>query len=459
MLPIKNFQTGGILNASSYGLDPDLYEPLTQEEFDQQEADYFGVPVGDLPKLRQERAGITGIPAAQPMVAQTSQPMVPQTSQPAPYVTGATTQTVSRDPALQQLLFGLDGEGGFIPGAMRAAERTFFDEEGRPVIVPQEVAGLTEDQLAAAQSARDLVGVQDRFLTESEEAARQGVEGLLGSLRQGRGLTALSTRDLLNRLGESEQLIRGTTEAYDPSMTQQFMDPFEDAVVQQTIDDVIKQANIADIAQTARNIRAGGESAFGSRARLSKDEMSEALGRGLAKEIAGIRSRGFSEAQQTGLGEFARQQQAARTAASGLAGLSGQRFGAGTGLGQTLVDFGQRGQQAQTGFGGFLQNLGTQAQQAGLGGINLLSTFGGQQQQQQQQLLDAQRANALQAQQAPLQQFQSLLPFVTTAAQTAGTQTQAQQFAPPPSPVMTGLGVGLSTLGGIGGLLNQQRAV
>ena len=88
MLPIKNFQTGGILNASSYGLDPDLYEPLTQEEFDQQEADYFGVPVGDLPKLRQERAGITGIPAAQPMVAQTSQPMVPQTSQPAPYVTG-----------------------------------------------------------------------------------------------------------------------------------------------------------------------------------------------------------------------------------------------------------------------------------------------------------------------------------------------------------------------------------
>jgi len=209
MLPIKNFQTGGILDASTYGLDPDLYEPLTQEEFDRQEAEYFGVPVGDLPKLRQQRAGITGIPAAQPMVAQTSQP--------APYVTGATTQTVSRDPALQQLLFGLDGEGGFIPGAFRAAERTFFDEEGRPVIVPEEVAGLTEDQLAAAQAARDLVGVQDRFLTESEETARQGVEGLLGSLRQGRGLTALSTRDLLNRLGESEQLIRGTTGAYDPS--------------------------------------------------------------------------------------------------------------------------------------------------------------------------------------------------------------------------------------------------
>ena len=449
MLPVKKFQTGGLLDASTYGLDPDLYEPLTQEEFDRQEAEYFGVPVGDLPKLRQQRAGITGIPAAQPMV--------PQTSQPAPYATGAQTETVSRDPALQQLLFGLGGEGGFIPGAFRAAERTFFDEEGRPVIVPQEVAGLTEDQLAAAQAARDLVGVQDRFLTESEQAARQGVEGLLTSLRQGRGLTALSTRDLLNRLGESEELFRGTTEAYDPSMTQQFMDPFEDAVVQQTIDDVIKQANIADIEQTARNIRAGGESAFGSRARLSKDELSEAIGRGLAKEIAGIRSRGFSEAQQTGLGEFARQQQAARTAATGLAGLSAQRFGAGTGLGQQLVDFGRAGQQARTGFGGFLQNLGTQAQQAGLGGIDLLSTFGGQQQQQQQRLLDAQRANALQAQQAPLQQFQSLLPFVTTATQTAGRQLQEQQFAPPPSPLQAGLATGLGAFGAFGNILNPRN--
>ena len=75
--------------------------------------------------------------------------------------------------------------------------------------------------------------------------------------------------------------------------------------------------------------------------------------------------------------------------------------------------------------------------------------------------MDAQRANALQAQQAPLQQFQALLPFVGTAAQTAGQQTAQQNFTPAPSPLMAGLGVGLSTLGGIGSYLNQgqQRAV
>tara|TARA_R100000655_G_scaffold21969_1_gene44741 strand:- start:6316 stop:8325 length:2010 start_codon:yes stop_codon:yes gene_type:complete len=554
-----------------------------------------------------------------------------------PYMAGAQTATTSRDPALQQLLFGLDGQGGFIPGAMEAVKSTFFDEQGRPIITPQEVAGMSQDQLDAMQAARDLGGVQDRFLSEAEQAYKTGIgqletgqeaargyglrgldatqtgvaeerrlrqsglEGLLSSLGEGRDLARGATTDLYGRLGEaegirrgatdefgrrlgeaegiqrgatdqfgrsagdiarrqigategfggalgeSEDLLRGTTGGYDQSMTEQFFDPYEDRVVQQTVEDAVKQANIADIADTARNIRAGGESAFGSRARLSADERTEALGRGLAKEIAGIRSRGFTEAQRMGTSEFARQKQAERTAASGLAGMAGQRlgsqqqlggalrgisgdvlgaqrglasglgalgsqrfgsqqqlasglgqtagqrYGAGTGLGQTLVGFGQTGQQAQAGagqaalgsagqlagafgqmgglegqigqqrfqaqqgLGGFMQGLGGQAQQAGLSNIGLLSGMGAQQQALQQQILNAQRANALQAQQAPLQQYSALLPFIGTATQTAGTQQTQQQFTPPPSPLMAGLGVGLSTLGGVGSFLSPPQ--
>ena len=627
MQPINAFQTGGALDAAYYGFDPEEYEPLTQEEYDQQEAEYYGVSVDELRNFRQQQAGIGALPETPP------EAQVPASDD--PYVQSATSSTISRDPALQQLLFGLGGEGGFIPGAMQAAERTFFDEQGRPVIVPQEVAGFTDDQLAAAQQARDLIGVQDRYLGDAEsaykagiaqlgagqEASREfgmrgldavqrgigeeerlrqsGLEGLLGSLGEGRRLSAAATEDLGERLfettgiqrgavdefgrrlgeaediqrgaagrfgaaagdiaqrqigategfggalGESEQLLRGTTGAYDQDLTQQFMDPFEDAVVQQTVEDAVKQANLADISQTARDIRSGGESAFGSRARLSADERTEALGRGLAKELAGIRSRGFSEAQRAGMGEFARQQEAARSAASGLSGLAGQRlgseqaltgtlrgvagdvlgaeqglasglgslgasrlgsqqqlasglgqaaqqlYGAGTGLGQTLVGFGQTGQQAQAGagqaalgagqalsgalgqmgglegqigqqrfqaqqgLGGFLQGLGGQAQQAGMSGINMLQGIGGQQQALQQQILDAQRANALQAQQAPLQQYQSLLPFIGTAVSSGGQQSNVQQFAPRPSPLGAGLGVGLSAFGGIGSILNQ----
>jgi hypothetical protein len=44
-----------------------------------------------------------------------------------PYVASVTRQDQFMDPLTQQLLYGTDGQGGFIPGAFRAAERTFFD--------------------------------------------------------------------------------------------------------------------------------------------------------------------------------------------------------------------------------------------------------------------------------------------------------------------------------------------
>ena len=94
---------------------------------------------------------------------------------------------------------------------------------------------------------------------------------------------------------------------YDPSMTEKFFNPFEDQVVQQTIDDVIKAGEQRDIAARAQDIGRGGLSAFGSRARLTADERQQELGRGLAQELANIRQRGFSEAQRTGLSEFDRQ--------------------------------------------------------------------------------------------------------------------------------------------------------
>ena len=59
-----------------------------------------------------------------------------------------------------------------------------------------------------------------------------------------------------------------------------------------------------DIQARASDIARGGESAFGSRARLGATERQEALGRGLGEALAGIRSRGFQQAQQSALGEF-----------------------------------------------------------------------------------------------------------------------------------------------------------
>ena len=514
-----------------------------------------------------------------------------------PFVAAVTKTEQRLDPITQQLLFGLDGEGGFIPGAFRAAERTFFDEQGRPIVIPQEIAGLSPDQIRAMELARANVGIQKPFIEEAQRRGQQGItalqrgledqaiasqraleaqrsgarfaldqrdRALMESLRgtqEGRGraiaaeerlrgdlgdLSRKGVRDtqrfgmdlararglglseaqrLRRGLAESQDLLRGTTGELDiAAETAKYQDPYEDQVVQQMIQDATEGLARQDISAIAGDIQRGGESAFGSRARLTGQERLEAMGRGLGKAVGALRSQGFQRAQQTAIGEDERRRQAARTASAGLAGLRGQdysagtgygnllqqtaqqqlsaqqqlgsqlgsaaqqRFAAGTGLGQTLSGYGQQSaaarqaagqtgmnvagtlagqygqigaQQAaggqalgaaQTGYGNFMSGLGTQAQQAGMQDVAALQGIGGMAQQQRQRQLDAQRAGLLQAQQAPLAQYQALMPFVQMAP--AG-QTQFQtQFTPDPSALQAGVGTGLATLGAVGNFFN-----
>ena len=185
------------------------------------------------------------------------------------------------DALTQQLLFGLDGQGGFIPGAMRAAERTFFNPDGTPRVVEERRADFTADQLGGMDLARSNVGIQDPFLTGAEGAFRRGVTDIGQGIERGRGFQQRGLQELQSgigglrgelggvegiargaagnfgtqlggiagrgigatdrfgrRLSESENLMRGTTGAYDQGLTSQFYNPYEDRVVQQTIDDV-----------------------------------------------------------------------------------------------------------------------------------------------------------------------------------------------------------------------------
>jgi hypothetical protein len=691
-----------------------------------------------------------------------------------PYIAAVTRQDEMMDPITQQLLYGTDGQDGFIPGAFRAAERTFFDSEGRPIVIPQEIAGLSPDQIEAQQLARGAVGVQQPFIQEAMSRGQQGIDALqsgiggqslasqqalrqiqegsrfaldqrdrammdaIGGTQQGRaraleaearlrgdlgditgmaqrstgqyidqlgqqaaqgrratedfgmdlakvrqqgqrsydefgrditdavGMGMISKEDLSRGLSTGEELasaatalqrgrldlaetgMKGGISQLDRDLTRQlgaesaatggfggqlgeartqlrntvedgfnigdktseYFDPYEDKVVQQSIRDASEGLAKQDMAQYARDISSGGESAFGSRARLSAEERAEAMGRGLAREVGGIRSAGFQRAQQTAIGEDERARQAQRTASSGLASLAGQelgaerglidraaqasqqrygaaqnlagmqqqraaselgsvtqladiyrqgaqqRFGAGqqvagqvqqaagqklaagqgygnliqqtaqsqlsaqqqqnqqmgqqaqqqygaqqglgslmggaaqqlysagTGLGQTLAGYGQQdaaaraaaaqqgmgvagtlanqygqiGQQqfgagqalagAQQGYGGFLSGLGGQAQQAAQQDVASLQGIGGQAQQQRQRELDAQRAGLLQAQQAPLAQYQALMPFVNMSP--TGTSSVQTQYTPPPSALQAGIGTGLATLGALG---------
>ena len=463
-------------------------------------------PTIQAPQMPTAPAPVQTTAPVQP-TAPVQQPLAPYTggNDPAPYVSNQLRNETGLDALSQQLLFGLDGKGGFIPGAMRAAERTFFNPDGTPRVVEQKVADLTPDQLRAMEMAREATGIQDQYLRDAQSAFRSGVGALdtgldrarqrelesLGVIQSGVGnfgtqLGALAGRSLGatdqfgNRLGESEGLLRGTLGGYDPSLTSAFYNPFEDRVVQQTIDDVLEAGEKQDMAQRARDIMTGGESAFGSRARLSADERREALGRGLGQALGSLRSQGFSEAQRTGLGEFARQRAQEMATAQGLSGLAGSRLGAQQNLTSQLSNFagqqlgaqqtqagalsnlgnlegqiGQQRAQAQQNLGTNLQNIGQQAQQASAFDINQLMGAGQAQQAQQQAQLDATRMNQLQAQQAPMAQYQSLLPFVQSVP--TGSFQTSTTFAPKPSALQSGLGVGLSTLGALGNFFNQPQ--
>ena len=381
-----------------------------------------------------------------------------------PFAASVTQRQTTLDPITQQLLFGLDGQGGFIPGAMRAAEKTFYDDQGNPIVIDEQVAGFSPDQLAAMQMQRQSVGQQDPYLGTAADAYGAGTQALEEGLQRGRTAaigSLAATRgglgSLRQGLGESADILRGTVGGYDPSMTERFYDPYEDRVVQQTISDIMEQGAKSDIGARASDIARGGESAFGSRARLGASERQRAIGRGLAEALGGIRSQGFRQAQQTGLGEFARQKAAERAASSGLAGLAGQGFtgqqalaGALSGLGQTEQNIGQQRYSGQFGLGSSLQGLGAQAAGASASDIAALYGMGAQQQGQTQQMLDAQRRNLQQRQMTPLLQYQALQPFVSMAP--AGQFQTDTSFVPAPSPVQAGMGVGLSAFGALGQL-------
>ena len=115
---------------------------------------------------------------------------------------------------------------------------------------------------------------------------------------------------------------------FTPGGIQQFYNPFEQDVVQQTMQDMREQNQRRGIADRAGAVGAG---AFGgSRGRLMEQERERSFGRGMMEGVGGIRSQGFGQAMR-----------GAQAAGQGL-GSMGQAFG---GLGMT----GQQGLMNQMG--------------------------------------------------------------------------------------------------------------
>ena len=122
---------------------------------------------------------------------------------------------------------------------------------------------------------------------------------------------------------------------FTPAGIQQFYNPYEQDVVQQTMQDLQEQNQQQSMANRGRAISSG---AFGgSRGRLMEQERERSFGRGMMEGIGGIRSQGYGQALQgaqaagQGLGTMGR--------AFGQLGMTGQQ-----GLMNQIGAFNQMGQ-------------------------------------------------------------------------------------------------------------------
>tara|TARA_R100000152_G_C6700431_1_gene130089 strand:- start:267 stop:833 length:567 start_codon:yes stop_codon:yes gene_type:complete len=181
--------------------------------------------------------------------------------------------------------------------------------------------------------------------------------------------------------------------------------------------------------------------------------------------VSGIRSQGYQRAQEQGMAEFGRQQQARQDAATGLAGLGQQRFGMASATGQGIGAGGQQLYGMGTGTGQGLAGLAGQlgaAQAAGAGQYQGYGTampgliagdvqsqlgIGGMNRARNQALLDLNYQNFVGQYNLPAQLFQGYGNFLTGAGPLLG----GTGYSGPTAPTYTAAGAagtGAASYGG-----------
>ena len=289
-----------------------------------------------------------------------------------------------------------------------------------------QAGGLFGRQVGTVDEAQQRLRDADRFMPQAESFIGQGAETIQGGL---------------GALGRAEQSAMGATGMYDPSMGQSFFNPYEDQVVQQTLEDINRQSAQADIGLRDRAISQG---AFGgSRGRISQEELARQTGRGASEAVAGIRSAGFGQAQNQAQQAFENQRGAQQGLASLQGNLGAQQAQIGSqqaGLGSQMAGLGLQEvgtAQALSGLGAQYGQVGQGIAGLGLQGqnqlgnqVNMLNQLGQQGQATQQAALSRQYAGANQLANEPmgrLLQGQQLLAGMPMGGLSGGTGTSGYQ--------------------------------
>ena len=256
-----------------------------------------------------------------------------------------------------------------------------------------------------------------------------------------------------------------TAQGFNPNSVSSYMNPYEDAAVQQALADIGRQGDIMGNQQNAAAVQAG---AFGgSRQGLQASELSRNVLEQQGRTAAGMRQSGYQNAMQQAQASFAdqqrrqqaqaqfvgqfgqqafedqqRRQQAAAQQQQGIASLYGNLATAQQGL---AGQYGTMG-QAQANMGVQQLNAAQQAQQQGLQEMQAQQTMGGLQRQQQQAAYDADFQNQQRQMYEPMTRL-SWLSDIYKGAPSSQSSIGSQVAPSAPSPSIFqqvgGLGTGL----------------
>lgn len=303
----------------------------------------------------------------------------------------------------------------------------------------------------AAQDYRGLTGYGD----DAMSAIRKGMNKSQSYINEARG----GYRDVGGYAEDALGLSMRGTRKYDPNSVNEFMDPYQEAVTDNVMKNLRREAAIQQNAASSQAVSRG---AFGgSRSGVQQAEMGRNLADVQGQTLAAQRSANYSQAQTAAMNAFqnqqARMQQAGQTAlgagqlqaqgAAGIAGLGQQQYTMGQGVGQMDLQAGQLQAQGAAGLANVGQQqsaLGQQTSALGQGDTSFLYNMGLNLQGQNQKQLEAQRMNE---QMYAYEPYQRMSYYADLLNKTPSGQMQTSQTtSPQTSPWSQVLGLGTTAL-------------
>jgi hypothetical protein len=343
------------------------------------------------------------------------------------------------------------------------------------------IEGAKSQDLAAQQALAGGLGTLQRGLNPLGRADQMisGAEGItrggLGDLASGRQAIGQGS----GYLQSGSDYLQQASNLADPSQgVSQFMDPYQQQVIDATMSQLDRQADLQRQGNASKAIQSG---AFGGgregiqRAetdrnlqQVKSDTLSKLLSSNYAQALAGSQN---AAKLQAGLGATAGQLGQASGDLGARYGSLGQTAGTlGTGVGQLGANLGNIANQYST-IGGRQGNIGQQfgelagtttdigrLQQAlGQADVSQLGQLGAMRQQQQQAGLDAYRQNQMQAAQEPYTRLQIGQNLLQGMPSSSIPSTFTQSTTPSANPFLQGVGAytTLSQISPFGGGQNR----